>query len=122
MLDRREGRAPRLRPSRGPGIEALAAALAEGGTIFLYGALATAPTPFPLFPALAKNLILRGYTLFSVTGNPERLERAKRLVIDGLEAGKFRPLIARCFPLEEIVEAHRYLESNQQVGKIVVTI
>jgi hypothetical protein len=25
------------------------------------------------------------------------------------------------FPLEQIVEAHRYLESNQQIGKIVVT-
>jgi NADPH:quinone reductase len=109
-------------PVCGPGVEALAAALAEGGTIFLYGALARAPTPFPLFPALAKNLILRGYTLFSVTGNPERLERAKRFVIEGLTVGNFRPLIARSFPLEEIVEAHRYLESNQQVGKIVVTI
>ena len=109
-------------PVCGPGVEALAAALAEGGTIFLYGALAKAPTPFPLFPALAKNLILRGYTLFAVTGNPERLERAKRFVIEGLTVGNFRPLIARSFPLEEIVEAHRYLESNQQVGKIVVTI
>jgi NADPH:quinone reductase-like Zn-dependent oxidoreductase len=28
---------------------------------------------------------------------------------------------ARTFPLRDIVEAHRYLESNQQVGKIVVT-
>ena len=26
------------------------------------------------------------------------------------------------FPLEQIVEAHRYLESNQQIGKIVVTV
>lgn len=67
-------------------------------------------------------VVLRGYTLFSVTGNPERLERAKRFVIDGLTVGNFRPLIARSFPLEEIAEAHRYLESNQQVGKIVVTI
>jgi NADPH:quinone reductase-like Zn-dependent oxidoreductase len=31
-------------------------------------------------------------------------------------------VIARSFPLEEIVEAHRYLGSNQQVGKIIVTI
>jgi NADPH:quinone reductase len=109
-------------PVCGPGVEALAAAMAEGGLMFLYGALAKEPTPFPLFPALAKNLTLRGYTLFSVTGNPERMERGKRFVIDGLAAGKLKPLISRSFPLEEIVEAHRYLESNQQVGKIVVTI
>jgi NADPH:quinone reductase-like Zn-dependent oxidoreductase len=33
-----------------------------------------------------------------------------------------RPIIAKTFPLEEIVEAHRYLESNQQIGKVVVTV
>jgi NADPH2:quinone reductase len=109
-------------PVCGPGVEALANAMAGNGTIFLYGALAAAPTPFPLFPALAKNLTLRGYTLFSVTREPEILERGKRFVLDGLAAGDFKPVIARSFPLEEIVEAHRYLESNQQIGKIVVTI
>jgi NADPH:quinone reductase-like Zn-dependent oxidoreductase len=31
-------------------------------------------------------------------------------------------VIARTFRLNEIVEAHRYLESNEQVGKIVVTV
>jgi NADPH:quinone reductase-like Zn-dependent oxidoreductase len=33
-----------------------------------------------------------------------------------------KPVIAKTFPLGEIVEAHRYLESNQQLGKIVVTV
>jgi NADPH:quinone reductase-like Zn-dependent oxidoreductase len=42
-------------------------------------------------------------------------------VVDGLAAGRFKPVIARTLPLAEIVEAHRYLESNQQIGTIVVT-
>jgi len=109
-------------PVGGPGVDALAAALSQGGWLFLYGALAMQPTPFPLFPALAKNLTLRGYTLFSVTSNPESLERGKRFVIDGLTAGHFKPIIAKSFRLEDIVDAHRYLESNQQVGKIVITV
>jgi NADPH:quinone reductase-like Zn-dependent oxidoreductase len=109
-------------PVCGPGVNALAAALADRGTLFLYGALAREPTPFPLFPALAKNLTFRGYTLFSITGDPENLARGKRFVAAGIAAGSFKPLIARSFPLEDIVEAHRYLESNQQVGKIVVTV
>ena len=33
-----------------------------------------------------------------------------------------RPIIARTFPFDEIVEAHRFLESNEQFGKIVVTV
>jgi NADPH2:quinone reductase len=109
-------------PVAGRGVEALATAMGDGGTIFLYGALAGEPTPFPLFPALAKNLVLRGYTLFSIVGKQESLERGKRFVIDGLAAGRLKPLIARSFSLKHIVDAHRFLESNQQVGKIVVTV
>lgn len=108
-------------PVGGKGVEPLAAAIGNGGTIFLYGALARDPTPFPLFSALAKNLVVRGYTLFSIVGKQESLERGKRFVIDGLATGNLKPIIARSFPLLDIVEAHRYLESNQQVGKIVVT-
>jgi NADPH:quinone reductase-like Zn-dependent oxidoreductase len=33
-----------------------------------------------------------------------------------------KPIIAKTFPLSQIVAAHRYLESNQQVGKVVVTV
>ncbi|MBW4024033.1 MAG: zinc-dependent alcohol dehydrogenase family protein [Proteobacteria bacterium] len=109
-------------PVCGPGVEALAAALADQGTLFLYGALSGEPTPFPLFPALSKNLTLRGYTLFSVTRDPHLIELGKRFVIAGIEAGHLKPVIARSFPLAEIRDAHRYLESNQQIGKVVVTV
>jgi NADPH:quinone reductase-like Zn-dependent oxidoreductase len=51
-----------------------------------------------------------------------RLEKAKRFINDGLADGSFTPVIAKTFPLDQIVEAHRYLESNQQVGKVVVTV
>ena len=57
-----------------------------------------------------------------ITGDPARLARAKAFILDGLADGALKPIIARTFPFEEIVEAHRYLESNQQIGKIVVTI
>ncbi len=109
-------------PVCGPGVEALAGALGDQGILFLYGALAGAPTPFPLFSALSKNLTLRGYTLFAVTGDAGHMERGKRFVFDGLASGHFKPIIAKTFPLEQIVESHRYLESNAQVGKVVVTV
>ena len=46
----------------------------------------------------------------------------KRFINEGLADGSLKPIIARTFPLDEIVEAHRYLESNQQTGKIVVAV
>lgn len=118
------GRGARLifDPVSGPFLEKLAGAAGRGATIFEYGALSMEPTPFPLFDALAKGLTVRGYTLFEISGNPERLARGKAFVYDGLQSGAFKPVIARTFPLEEIAEAHRYMESNQQIGKIVVTV
>jgi NADPH:quinone reductase-like Zn-dependent oxidoreductase len=121
-ITRGEGARLAFDPIGGPGVEALAAAAAVGGTIFLYGALSSEPTLFPLFTSFRKQLILRGYTLFSVTGDAGKRERGARFVLDGLAAGRLRPIIARSFPLEQIVEAHRYLESNAQIGKIVVTV
>ena len=109
-------------PIGGKGIEALAAAASSGGTIFEYGALAADPTPFPLFAALAKGLAVRGYTLFEVLANPGASAKAKKYVFDRLAAGNFKPRIDKTFPLSQIVEAHRYMESNRQIGKIVVTV
>jgi len=67
-------------------------------------------------------LILRGYTLFEIVKDSEKLARGKRYVYEGLQSGALKPIIDRTFPLEEIVKAHQYMESNQQKGKIVVTV
>jgi len=109
-------------PVAGPFLEKLAGAAAPGATIFEYGALSTAPTAFPLFDAIGKGLSVRGYTLFEIVREQERMARGKQFVYDGLESGKLRPIIARTFSLDDIVDAHRYMESNRQMGKIVVTV
>ncbi|MCH8157113.1 MAG: zinc-dependent alcohol dehydrogenase family protein [Nitrospinae bacterium] len=109
-------------PVAGPLLEKLTEAAAPGATIFEYGALSPEPTPYPLFPMLGKGLTLRGYTLFEIVRDPEKLARGKSYIYDGLQSGALKPIIDRTFPLEEIVKAHRYMESNQQKGKIVVTI
>jgi NADPH:quinone reductase len=109
-------------PVAGPEIELVARTMRSEGTIFEYGALSPEPTPYPLFAAIGNNLNVRGYTLFSIVLVPERLERAKRWVFDRLASGELKPIIARTFALDQIVHAHRYLESNEQVGKVVVTV
>lgn len=109
-------------PVGGPTFNKLVQATARSGILFLYGALSTEPTPLPLFDVLGKWATIRGYVLLEITGDPERMERGKQFVNEGLADGSFKPLIAKTFPLEQIVEAHRYLESNQQIGKVVVTV
>jgi len=109
-------------PVAGSGLPALAQAASQGGIIFEYGALAPEPTLFPLFAALGKGLTIRGYTLFELVSNPKALNAAKDYIFDQLASGHFRPRIDRRFPLADIAEAHRHLESNTQIGKIVVTV
>jgi NADPH:quinone reductase-like Zn-dependent oxidoreductase len=109
-------------PIGGKGLEALAAAAATSGIIFEYGALATGPTPFPLFSVLSKQLTVKGYVLFEVVGDPAAFPKAKQYVFDRLASGDLKPRIDKTFALAEIVEAHRYMESNAQIGKIVVTV
>jgi NADPH:quinone reductase-like Zn-dependent oxidoreductase len=109
-------------PVAGPLLGKLADAAAPGAIIFEYGALSSAPTTYPLFPALAKGLTVRGYTLFEIVKNHERLARGKQFIYNGLESGALKPIIDSTFPLENIVEAHRHMESNQQKGKIVVKV
>jgi NADPH:quinone reductase-like Zn-dependent oxidoreductase len=109
-------------PVAGPLLEKLAEAAAPGATLFEYGALSPEPTAFPLFPALGKGLTVRGYTLFEIVQDSEKRARGISYIGDGLQSGALKPIIDRTFPLAEIVQAHQYMESNQQKGKIVVTI
>lgn|SRR5271165_1125251 len=109
-------------PVGGPFVEKLAEASANGGIIFIYGLLSGEPTPFPLRFAVTHALSMRGYYLGEVTADRAVLEKAKKYVVDRLADGRFVPKIAKTFPLTQTVEAYQYLESNQQVGKVVITV
>jgi NADPH:quinone reductase-like Zn-dependent oxidoreductase len=124
VMEITDGKGARLvfDPVAGPFVEKLASATSPGGIIFEYGFLSGQPTPFPLFAAVRKGLSVRGYTLHEITDDAAQLRTARQYVFDRLEDGRFRPKIARSFPLPEAGEAYRYLESNAQVGKVVITI
>ena len=109
-------------PVAGKGVETLAQTVSYCGSIILYGALSLSETPFPLFAAIGSGLTVRGYSLFEVVSNPDRMAAGKQYILDGLTSGKLKPEIARVFPFEKIADAHRYLESNEQIGKVVVTV
>lgn len=118
------GRGARLTfdPVGGSFAEKLVAASAAGGTVFEYGLLSGEPTPFPLREALRRGVGMRGYSLVEIVSDPALLETAKTYVYDRLTDGRFVPKVAKTFSFAQSIEAYRYLESNQQVGKVVITV
>lgn len=110
----------------GPGILALANTMAKDGLILIYGNLSPEPTPFPVFESWGMAARLRpfrmmGYSLFSITNDPAAVNAAVRYVFDKLQARQLAPRIDRTFPLDDIAQAHRYMEAGQHIGKIVIT-
>lgn len=107
-------------PVGGDYVNTLAQATANGGTIFLYGMLSGQPTPFPL-ATFGRTIGMFGYTFLELRGTSE-WEPMKKYIYDRLADGSFKPKIARTFPFNQTVEAYKYLESNEQIGKIVITL
>jgi NADPH:quinone reductase-like Zn-dependent oxidoreductase len=109
-------------PVGGPYVDTLAQALAPRGILFVYGGLGEQPTPYPHWPMAMKGASMRGWVASEIWNHPHRFDHARQVILQGLAEGHLKPVIAKTFPLGEIAAANAYLESNQQVGKVVVTV
>jgi NADPH:quinone reductase-like Zn-dependent oxidoreductase len=71
------------------------------------------------FLALRPARLTRHRVLFPLP----RYKKAEVLFVKQLmEAGKYRAVIDRCYPLEEVVEATRYVETEQKTGNVVLVV
>ncbi|WEK46967.1 MAG: zinc-dependent alcohol dehydrogenase family protein [Candidatus Andeanibacterium colombiense] len=109
-------------PVGGPYVLTLASALAERGILFIYGGLSETETPYAHWPCAMKGASMRGWVASEIWNHPERYAKYQALIYQGLAEGHLKPVIAKTFPLDRIADANLYLESNQQVGKVVVTV
>jgi NADPH:quinone reductase-like Zn-dependent oxidoreductase len=58
----------------------------------------------------------------SGTTSAERSTAALQAIVDGIAAGRFRANLQRRFRLDDIVEAHTFMEQNLASGKLVVVL
>jgi NADPH:quinone reductase-like Zn-dependent oxidoreductase len=109
-------------PVGGPTVPKLIKTMSFQGLLYLYGALSDQVTTVPPLDLIAKILTIKGYNIWTTSGDAQRQKAAVDFVLAGLEKGTLKPVIDKVFPFDQIVEAHRYLEASGQFGKIVVTV
>jgi NADPH:quinone reductase-like Zn-dependent oxidoreductase len=104
----------------GSGFINLVSATRNGGQLVLYGALEREPTVISPFDIFGRDLTIRGFALPAIVRDHIRLDEMRLWVESGLQNGAFKPTVAKVFTLEQIVDAHRFVESGDQIGKVVV--
>lgn len=98
--------------------------MSVGGRYVSVGRNAGAATSLDLDQLARDRLKLMGVT-FRTRSAAEALACSQRFAQDllaPLADGQLQPTLDRCFPLDQLPDAHKYMLSNQQFGKIVLTV
>jgi NADPH:quinone reductase-like Zn-dependent oxidoreductase len=111
--------------------------LAPLGRLIVFGLSAAAPgerrnvwrafqawmsTPrFNPLSLMNRNRGVFGLNLGHLWDERRQLASLMEMLISELRAGRLRPVVARTFPLERAADAHRFIQSRQNIGKVVLT-
>ena len=90
------------------------------GTIAAYGSVAVMEPSLPFYDLMFKGVKLNTYLIYIVSEND------RSSIINGLnramDDGALKHLVTQTYALDEIIDAHESMESNQVIGNIVVQI
>jgi NADPH:quinone reductase-like Zn-dependent oxidoreductase len=114
----------------GPQLERLGELVAHRGWYVLYGLSGGAELRYPAIAQFRKSWHFHVYKVLEFTGaatmglprDEGALGRALNFVNEGLASGALQVRIDRSFALDDVVQAHRYLERAGHIGKVVLTV
>ena len=117
------GRSPRIVFSAmsEPLLPALIPLMEPGGILLESEDLGEPGRKSPITATVPPNIRVRKCQAEEVADDPGRLASATQYICEGLKFGHLQVEIAQKFPFPQVSEAYRCLESNETLGKIVVT-
>ena len=103
----------------GPTLQGSIGSLAYRGRVSMVGAAGREPMVVDVGTMMGGNRTLSGVFLGAEIGT-ERVQKNIQRLIDDVARGDLEVVIDRTFPLSEAAEAHRYIESRQAVGRVLL--
>jgi NADPH2:quinone reductase len=108
-------------PVGGHTLEGSIASLAYRGRVSWVGRAGREPSPPEVWPLMEKNASLTGVFLGAEMGrDPDRVRPMIERLLQRVADGELRVVIDRVFPLAEAADAHRYIESRQAFGRVLL--
>jgi NADPH2:quinone reductase len=104
------------KPTFEPGLKCLA----PFGHLLLYGRAGGPPDPLNVLRLFGKSAKVSGFVLPVVVGMPELMREGIEKSFALMRDKKLKLVIGKSFPLAQAAEAHRFLQSRQSVGKLVL--
>jgi NADPH2:quinone reductase len=103
----------------GPTLQSSILSLAYRGRVSMVGQAGREPMTVDVGSMMGGNRTLSGVFLGAEIGTDRVQRNIERLIAD-VAKGELKVLIDREFPLSEAAEAHRYIESRQAVGRVLL--
>lgn len=115
-------------PIAGKSVETSIDCLARDGRLVLYGALDLEDPKLPIVEMIGKNATISAYTVFAYVGSKglgyaqrkDLVQRAQDFLMPRLADGRLQPKVSQVFDLENVAEAHTYLDEQNTAGKVVL--
>jgi NADPH:quinone reductase-like Zn-dependent oxidoreductase len=117
-----EGLAAAFDPLGGDSLATYVDHLAPEAVVFGYGTLTDRQPVVPVAAMCRARAVFHPYSMFNHVGDAAQRARGISVILDAIKRGELSPRVDRVFALDDIVSAYRYMESNEQCGKIVVSV
>ena len=90
------------------------------GHVILYGRAGGPPDKIDPMRLFEKAVKVSGFILFTASGQSHLMKEGTESCFRLMREGKLKMHVGKSYPLEQAAEAHRFMQSRQSVGKLVL--